>query len=50
KPYQLSFSETKVLKEFTDENLKKGYIHKSESPMAFSFFFVGKKDGKLCPY
>ena len=49
KPYKLSPSETDELKLFIDSNLKKGYIHKSESPMASPFFFVGKKDRKLWP-
>jgi hypothetical protein len=35
------------MKKFLDENLKKGYIRKSESPIASPFFFVGKKDRKL---
>jgi hypothetical protein len=36
-------------KTFIDDNLKKGYIRKSSSPMASPLFFVGKKDGKLWP-
>ena len=31
------------------ENLEKGYIRPSQSPMASPFFFVDKKDGKLRP-
>ena len=34
---------------FLKENLEKGYIRPSQSPMASPFFFVGKKDGKLRP-
>ena len=34
---------------FLKENLKKGYIRPSQSPMASPFFFVKKKDGKLRP-
>ncbi len=34
---------------FLDENLAKGYIRPSKSPMASPFFFVEKKDRKLCP-
>jgi transposase InsO family protein len=49
KTYPLSPKETEELQTFIDENLKKGYIRPSESPMASSFFFVGKKDGKLRP-
>ena len=29
---------------FLEENLKKGYIQPSKSPMASPFFFVAKKD------
>jgi hypothetical protein len=47
KPYRSTPKETAEMKKFLDENIKKGYIRKSESPMASSFFFVGKKDGKL---
>ena len=49
KPYKLNPKETQELKTFIDENLKRGYICESESPMASPFFFVGKKDGKLRP-
>ena len=31
------------------QNLEKGYIHPSKSQYSLLFFFVGKKDGKLCP-
>ena len=34
---------------FLKENLDKGYIQPSQSPMASPFFFVDKKDGKLRP-
>jgi Reverse transcriptase (RNA-dependent DNA polymerase) len=37
------------LDKFLKENLEKGYIRPSQSPMASSFFFVSKKDGKLQP-
>ena len=49
KVYQLTPEEDKKLTEFLDENLKKGYIRPSKSPMASPFFFVGKKDGNLRP-
>lgn len=49
KPYRLSPQEQKVADEFIDENLKKGYIRESKSPMASPLFFVGKKDGSLRP-
>lgn len=39
----------KALREFLDENLAKGFIRKSESPLASSFFFIPKKDGKQRP-
>lgn len=44
KTYPLSQKETQELQTFLDDNLAKGYIQPSESPMASSFF-VGKKDG-----
>jgi reverse transcriptase-like protein len=34
---------------FIAEHLKRGTIHESWSPYATNFFFVKKKDGKLCP-
>ena len=34
---------------FIDENLTKGYIRPSKSPMASPFFFVAKKSGDLRP-
>lgn len=37
------------MNEFLDDNLRKGYIRPSTSPMASPFFFVGKKDGSLRP-
>ncbi|KAJ3565343.1 hypothetical protein NP233_g7688 [Leucocoprinus birnbaumii] len=49
KAYQLSPGETEEVKTFIEENLRKGYIQESESPMASPMFFVGKKDGKLRP-
>ena len=36
--------EQEKLNEFLDENLEKGYIRPSKSPMASPFFFVSKKD------
>lgn len=49
KTYPLSPAEQKELDAFLDENLAKGYIRPSKSPMASPFFFVKKKDGKLRP-
>ena len=45
----MSQKEQMALDEFLEENLRKGYIRPSKSPMASPFFFVGKKDGSLRP-
>jgi len=47
KKYNLSPIEQKELDKFIDENLEKGYIVSSQSPMASPFFFVSKKDGSF---
>ena len=47
--YPISPKERGALKEFLDENLRKGYIRKSNSEYAAPFFFVKKKDGGLRP-
>ena len=47
KVYPLSPKETELINELIDENLRKGYICPSQSPMASPFFFTGKKDGSL---
>ncbi|KXN80885.1 hypothetical protein AN958_06954, partial [Leucoagaricus sp. SymC.cos] len=47
KSYQLSFKEEQELDAFLKDNLNKGYIQPSKSPIASPFFFVAKKDGKL---
>lgn len=49
KVYPLGKNEQEELDKFLDENLKKGYIRPSKSPMASPFFFVKKKDGGLRP-
>ena len=49
KNYNLTPEEQIELDAFLKENLEKGYIRHSESPMASPFFFVKKKDGKLRP-
>ena len=49
KNYNLTLAEQIKLENFLKENLEKGYIWKSKSPMASLFFFVKKKDGKLWP-
>jgi hypothetical protein len=45
--YQLSEKELKVLKEYIDENLEKGFIRPSKSPAGSPVLFVPKKDGSL---
>ena len=49
KAYNLTPEEQRELDAFLKENLEKGYIRPSKSPMATPFFFVKKKDGKLRP-
>ena len=49
KNYNLTLEEQIELDKFLKENLDKGYIRLSQSPMASPFFFVKKKDGKLRP-
>ena len=45
KSYNLTLEECEQQEEFIRENLKKGYIRPSKSPMASPFFFISKKDG-----
>jgi hypothetical protein len=47
KNYNLTLAEQIKLDKFLKENLEKGYIRPSQSPMASPFFFVSKKDSKL---
>jgi hypothetical protein len=47
KNYNLTPAEQLELDKFLKENLEKGYIQPSQSPMASPFFFISKKDGKL---
>ena len=49
KTYNITPAEQIELDKFLKENLDKGYIRPSQSPMASHFFFVTKKDGKLRP-
>ena len=49
KTYNLTLEEQTELDKFLKENLEKGYIWPSQSPMASPFFFVGKKDPGLRP-
>ena len=49
KCYNLTPEEQLELNKFLIENLEKGYIRPSQSPMASPFFFVKRKDRKLRP-
>ena len=49
KNYNITPEEQIKLNKFLKENLEKGYIQPSQSPMASPFFFIKKKDGKLRP-
>jgi hypothetical protein len=49
KSYNLTPEEREQQEQFISEQLKKGYIRPSKSPMASPFFFVTKKDGRLRP-
>ena len=45
--YLLSSEKLEALWMYLDENLKKGFIRKSQSPAGYSILFVSKKDRKL---
>jgi hypothetical protein len=47
KSYPMSPSEQIKLDKWLKENLEKGYLRLSKSPMASPIFFIKKKDGKL---
>lgn len=47
KIYPLAPAERDALREFVEENLRKGYIRPSKSPAAAPVFFIKKKDGTL---
>lgn len=47
KVYPMPLNEQEELDRFIKENIDKGYIVPSKSPMASPVFFVKKKDGKL---
>ena len=49
KTYNLTTAEQKELDNFLEENLSTGHIQPSKSQFTSAFFFVKKKDGKLCP-
>jgi len=45
--YPLTELESRILKEYIEENLKKGFIRKSKSPAGAPVLFVPKKNGEL---
>jgi hypothetical protein len=47
KSYPMSPAEQVELDKWLEENLAKGYLRPSKSPMASPVFFIKKKDGKL---
>ncbi|KAL0152437.1 hypothetical protein M9458_052160, partial [Cirrhinus mrigala] len=47
--YPLSIPERQAMEEYIAEALSQGFIQPSTSLAASSFFFMGKKDGGLCP-
>jgi hypothetical protein len=47
--YQMSADELKLLKEYIDDNLKKGFIRPSKSPAGSPMLWVPKKDGSKRP-
>ena len=49
KVYLLSLVERNSLDTWINEELRKGYIHPSTSPIAALFFFVKKYNGSLRP-
>ena len=49
KTYNLTTAERKKLDNFLEENLSTSSIRPSKSQFASTFFFIKKKDGKLCP-
>ena len=47
KVYPMPVNEQDELDHFLNDNLRKGYIRPSKSPIASPVFFVKKKDGRL---
>ena len=45
--YPLSQNKLEALREYLDENLRKGFIRESQSPAGYPIIFVPKKDGSL---
>jgi len=46
KIYPLNQKEEEEMNRFIDDNLKKGFIHKSTSPQVSPFFFILRKTAK----
>jgi hypothetical protein len=46
----MSVDELKLLKEYIDDNLKKGFIRPSKSPIGSLMLWVPKKDRSKRPY
>ena len=44
--YLMLREEKEEVREFVEEQLRKGYIRPSKSPQTSPMFFVGKKNGK----
>ena len=47
--FSFSAPERFAMEKYIGESLAAGLIHPSSSPTGAGFFFVGKKDGSLCP-
>jgi len=47
--YRLTPPEKIALQDYITDSLKQGTLWRSKAPDACSFFFIDKKDGKLCP-
>ena len=47
--YRLTPPELQALKEYLEDGEKWGTLQQSKAPNMCSFFFIDKKDGKLCP-
>jgi hypothetical protein len=45
----LNQMEQEEMQKFVEEHLQQGTIRESWSPYTANFFFIKKKDGKLCP-
>ena len=48
--YNLSHPEREAMEEYINLSRASGLIRPSSSPLGAGFFFVGKKDGSLCPF